>query len=179
MVETLSGRVLFANGVPARDVRIRVFDQDEPGKQDDDLTTGEGISDNNGRFTVSFERARFQDYNTIRTTEPRNPPWDWTLVMRTRRVPEITDIYLPYLRFRYMHAGRMRIHIAYVIPFITEFRLPENFFADGSVEAVCGRLQICQQLHGIPGTSFRPNPARSAGGFGRLWVMWRYVLRSG
>jgi hypothetical protein len=30
------GRVSYANGLAARDVEVRVFDQDSPGKIDDD-----------------------------------------------------------------------------------------------------------------------------------------------
>ncbi len=125
MAENFSGKVLFANGFPAQSVLVRVFDKDEPGKGDDDLTIDPGRSDSEGKFTVRFEPSRYLDYNTIQTQEPRNPPWDWTLTTRTRRIPDITDIYLPYLEFRYTFNGRRCVHTAFMVPFQTEFRLPE------------------------------------------------------
>ncbi len=125
MAENFSGKVLFANGFPAQSVLVRVFDKDEPGKGDDDLTVEPGRSDSEGSFTVCFEPSRYLDYNTIPTQEPRNLPWDWTLVTRTRRIPDITDIYLPYLEFRYTFNGRRCVHTAFMMPFQTEFRLPE------------------------------------------------------
>lgn len=125
MAENFSGKVLFANGFPAQNVLVRVFDQDEPGKGDDDLTVDPGRSDHEGKFTVRYEPSRYLDLNTIQTQEPRNPPWDWTLTTHTRRIPDITDIYLPYLEFRYTFNGRRCIHTVFMMPFQTEFRLPE------------------------------------------------------
>jgi hypothetical protein len=125
MAENFLGKVLFANGLPAESVLIRVFDKDEPGKGDDDLTVDPGRSDSEGKFTVLFEPSRYLDYNTISTQEPRNLPWDWTLTTRTRRILDITDIYLPYLEFRYTFNGRRCVHTALMMPFQTEFRLPE------------------------------------------------------
>jgi hypothetical protein len=125
MAENFSGKVLFANGFPAQSVLVRVFDKDEPGKGDDDLTVDPGRSDSQGKFTVRFEHSRYLDYNTISTQEPRNLPWDWTLTTRTRRIPDITDIYLPYLEFRYTFNGRRCVHTAFMVPFQSEFRLPE------------------------------------------------------
>ena len=48
MAENFTGRILFANGFPAQNVLVRVFDQDEPGKGDDDLTVNTGRSDTEG-----------------------------------------------------------------------------------------------------------------------------------
>ncbi|HAA28100.1 MAG TPA: hypothetical protein DCE56_11055 [Cyanobacteria bacterium UBA8553] len=125
MAENFSGRVLFANGSPAQSVLVRVFDKDEPGKGDDDLTVEPGRSDSEGRFTVCFEPSLYLDYNTISTQEPSNSPWNWTLNTRTRPIPDITDIYLPYVEFRYTFNGRRCVHTAFMVPFQTEFRLPE------------------------------------------------------
>lgn len=125
MAENFSGKVLFANGSPAQSVLVRVFDKDEPGKGDDDLTVEPGRSDSKGNFTVCFEPSLYLDYNTISTQEPSNPSWNWTLTTRTRRIPDITDIYLPYLEFRYTFNGRRCVHTAFMVPFQTEFRLPE------------------------------------------------------
>ncbi len=125
MAEKFSGKVLFANGFPASNVLVRVFDKDEPGKGDDDLTVDPGRSDNAGKFTVRYEASRYLDYNTIETKQPQNTSWDWTLVTRTRRVPELTDLYLPYLEFRYTFNGRRCVYTASMVPYQTEFRLPE------------------------------------------------------
>ncbi len=125
MAENFTGKVLFANGFPAQNVLVRVFDKDEPGKGDDDLTINPGRSDREGQFTVQFEPSRYLDYNTITTKEPVNLPWDLTLTTRTRRLPDLTDIYLPYLEFRYTFNGRRCVHTAFIVPFQNEFRLPE------------------------------------------------------
>ncbi len=125
MAENFSGKVLFANGSPAQSVLVRVFDKDEPGKGDDDLTVEPGRSDSKGNFTVCFEPSLYLDYNTISTPETSNPPWNWTLTTQTRRIPDITDIYLPYLEFRYTFNGRRCVHTAFMVPFQTEFWLPE------------------------------------------------------
>jgi hypothetical protein len=125
MAEKFTGKVLFANGFPAQNVLVRVFDKDEPGKGDDDLTVDPGRSDSDGKFTVRFEPSLYLDYNTITTKEPSNLPWDWTLTTRTRRIPDLTDIYLPYLELRYTFNGRRCVHTAVMVPFQTEFRLPE------------------------------------------------------
>ena len=125
MAKNFTGKVLFANGFPAQNVLVRVFDKDEPGKGDDDLTINPGRSDSEGKFTVRFEPSRYLDYNTIPTKESVNLPWDLTLTTHTRRIPDLTDIYLPYLEFRYTFNGRRCIHTAFIVPFQTEFRLPE------------------------------------------------------
>ena len=125
MTENFTGKILFANGFPAQNVLVRVFDKDEPGKGDDDLTLEPGRSDHEGRFTVRFEPSRYLDYNTINIQLPDNLPWDWTRTTRTRRLPDLTDIYLPYLEFRYTFNGRRCVHTAFMMPFQTEFRLPE------------------------------------------------------
>lgn len=125
MAENFTGKVVFANGFPAQNVLVRVFDKDEPGKGDDDLTVDPGRSDNEGKFTVRFEPSRYLDHKTITTQEPNNPPWDWTLTTRTRNIPDLTDIYLPYLEFRYTFNGRRCVHTAFLVPFQAEFQLPE------------------------------------------------------
>ena len=125
MAENFSGKILFANGFPVQGVLVRVFDKDEPGKGDDDLTIDPGRSDSEGKFTVCYEPSRYLDYNTIQTPEPHNPLWNWTPSTRTRRIADITDLYLPYLEFRYTFNGRRCVHTAFMGPFQTEFRLPE------------------------------------------------------
>lgn len=125
MAENFSGKVLFANGFPASSVLVRVFDKDEPGKGDDDLTIDPGRSDSEGKFTVRFEPSRYLDYNTIQTPKLHNPSWNWTIISRIRQVPDIMDVYLPYVEFRYTFNGRRCVHTEFMMPFQTEFRLPE------------------------------------------------------
>jgi hypothetical protein len=125
MADNFTGRVLFANGLPAQNVLVRVFDKDEPGKGDDDLTLEPGRSDSNGNFTVYFEPSRYLDTNIIHTPEPITLPLDLSITTRTQIVPDLTDIYLPYLEFRYTFNGRRCVHTALITPPQTEFRLPE------------------------------------------------------
>ncbi len=125
MAEKFTGRVLFANGHPAQNVLVRVFDKDEPGKGDDDLTVEPGRSDSQGNFTVFYEPSRYLDSNTVSTQESVNVPWDLSLMTGTGRLAEITDIYLPYLEFRYTFNGRRCVFTAFMVPFQAEFRLPE------------------------------------------------------
>jgi hypothetical protein len=120
------GQVRYANGIPAPGVRVRIFDKDEPGKVDDDLTVTPGTSDSSGRFRVRYDLSRYLDHTPSTVTVPKSPPWDWTLVERTIQVPDLTDLPLPYLEFRYAINGRARRLTAPLVPFQTEFKLPEN-----------------------------------------------------
>jgi len=125
MAENFTGKVLFANGFPAQNVLVRVFDKDEPGKGDDDLTVEPGRSDGKGNFTVVYEPSRYLDADAIATEEPVNIPWNVTPTAGTQRHPELTDIYMPYLEFRYTFNGRRCVYTAFLVPFQSEFRLPE------------------------------------------------------
>ena len=126
MASQVSGRILFADGRPAEGVRVRVLDRDAPGKEDDDLTLVEGLSDADGRFVVRFAPSKYLDFYAIETREPRNLPFDWTLETRVRRVPDLSDLYQPYLLFQYIFNGRARTHSVVWRPFRREFRLPER-----------------------------------------------------
>jgi hypothetical protein len=126
MAHEVNGRVLFADGRPAAGVRVRVLDRDAPGKEDDDLTVLEGVSDGDGRFSVQFAPSKYLDFYEIETREPRNLPFDWTLETRVRRLPDLSDLYQPYLLFEYTFNGQPRVHSADWRPFKGEFRLPER-----------------------------------------------------
>lgn len=126
MAQEFSGTICFANGRAAANVRVRVFDKDVPGKDDDDLTLQEGLSDAAGHFVVRFAPSRFLDFREVTTREPRRLPFDWSLETRSRRLPDLTDIYLPYLQFDYIFNGYPRSHTAFLLPFKHEFRLPET-----------------------------------------------------
>lgn len=110
----VTGRVTYANGAAACGVRVRVFDKDAPGKEDDDLTMVAGISDEQGRFTVQFDPARFLDFANI--------PFLGLGV----NVPDITDVFLPYLLFEYTFDGQPVRHTAPLVPFQSEYALPQS-----------------------------------------------------
>lgn len=97
MTQTYSGEVRYANGDPAANVRVRLFDKDIR-SEDDDLTVVEGVSDNNGRFRVTYSPDRDLDF---------------------------ADIYLPYLEFTYQFNGRTTKERKYIQPFKDEYTLPE------------------------------------------------------
>lgn len=118
MSRIIQGKVEFANHHPAAGVNIRVFDQDAAGKGDDDLTISAGLSDGQGNFSVEYDPGRFRDVATIIRTEPRNPPFDWTLIRREHRQTDWLDVLLPYLQFDYSFQGQAR-----------QFRAPINWFS--------------------------------------------------
>jgi hypothetical protein len=123
-----SARVLFANGVPAKGVQVRIYDKDAPEKGDDDLTIAAGTSDDEGRFIVRYEPSRYLDFTEIEMPAPfAGLPVDLSPGQRTRLIPDLTDIYRPYLEFRYTHLERSRRHTAWLVPFVTEFRLPDVY----------------------------------------------------
>ena len=125
MAHNLTGRVLYADGRAASDVTVRVFDRDAPDKGDDDLTLKEGVSDQDGKFTVRFEPSKYLDFKELDAHGPLNLLFNWTRDSRPRRRPDLTDLYRPYLEFRYTLKDRPRIHTISFRLFKREFRLPE------------------------------------------------------
>lgn len=119
---TTRGKVCYANGVPVAGVTVRVYDRDAEHKQDDDLTEVAGLSDEQGRFTVSYDPGRFLDKVSLDTSATASQPFD----SDGMRLPDLTDLYLPYLRFDYSFLGQPRQHQAWLVPFQSEFHLPEN-----------------------------------------------------
>jgi hypothetical protein len=126
MSTEFSGRVLYANGLAAQGVEVRVFDKDKPGKIDDDLTIQEGLSDAGGHFTVIFDPSRYRDYNTIRLSGPLGRLFDPESQEHFLKVPDLSDRYLPYLEFRYSHNGQACQHTAPLGLYQDEFQLPES-----------------------------------------------------
>ncbi len=123
MAAEFSGKVHFANGVPAPGVEVRVWDKDTPGREDDDLTVTPGLSDARGGFTVRFNLSRHLDFHTA---EPaRAGLLSWMPAPRHRRTPELTDMLPPYLQFRYRFQEQSRVHTIPLSSFAREFRLPE------------------------------------------------------
>ena len=125
MSTEFSGRVLYSNGLAARDVEVRVFDKDSPGKTDDNLTIKAGLSDPGGHFTVEFDPSRYRDYNEILLTGPLGRLFDPEDHEHSLKVPDLTDRYLPYLEFRYSLNGRAHQYAVPLGLFQNEFQLPE------------------------------------------------------
>lgn len=123
---TFSGSVHFANGDPVPDVQVRIFDKDAAGREDDDLTVDAGYSDENGEFSLSYEPLRYLDYYTLYNhglqAQPGSAQGDETGM----RVPDLGDIYLPYLKFYYTFNGLNYESTASMGVFQTKFFLPEN-----------------------------------------------------
>jgi hypothetical protein len=126
MPTEFSGKVVFANGVAAPGVKVRVFDKDKPGKIDDDLTIEAGLSDFGGHFTVVFDPSRFRDYKTIELSGPIGRLFNPEDQVHSVQIPDLSDLYLPYLEFRYSFQGQACRHTAPLGLFQNEFQLPES-----------------------------------------------------
>lgn len=119
MTSELSGRVVYANGVPAASVRVRVFDKDAPGKGDDDLTITEGLADAHGAFTVRYDEDRFRDFAEL-------PHFGLGGDRDRLRFPDLFDVFSPYLQFAYEVGGETRMHTTGIPLFGDLFRLPDT-----------------------------------------------------
>ncbi len=97
MSQTFTGVVQFANGAPAANVSVRLFDADVL-TEDDDLTVQPGLSNEKGVFSLSYDPSRDLDF---------------------------ADVFRPYLQFSYTHHGEPRSHTADVQPNQRDYRLPE------------------------------------------------------
>ncbi len=97
MSQTFTGVVQFANGAPAANVSVRLFDADVL-TEDDDLTVEPGVSDAKGVFAVQYDQSRDLDF---------------------------ADVFRPYLQFSYTHHGETRSHQADLQPNQRDYRLPE------------------------------------------------------
>lgn len=115
----LSGKVTFANGVPAPNVLVRVFDRDAPGKEDDDLTLEPGRSDRSGRFTVEYDPGRYLDFALLPFVGLQRLSDGAGL-----RIPDPLDILSPYLLFTWTVDGKENMHSAPLELFRDQFQLP-------------------------------------------------------
>jgi hypothetical protein len=120
-----SARITFANGIAAENVRVRMFDRDQPGQTDDDLTIQPGLSSPLGYFTVEYDASLARDQRLVTRTVPANPPFDWTPVSRTRLEEDPNDDFQPYLRFTYTVNGQEQSGTALMKSSKTEYHLPE------------------------------------------------------
>jgi hypothetical protein len=153
MITELSGRITFDNGRAAPGVQVRIFDEDAPGKGDDDLTIEPGFTDARGSFTVRYDPGRYVDFAR--------------LPLFGLRVPDLLDILAPYLQLTYTFDGEQRVHTAPMRPFQSRYRLPEAPPLD-FLPSVHGfvfannfpALELPITLPGLPGVR------RIAGGYG-------------
>jgi len=127
--QVLRGCVSFANGAPAADVHVRVFDKDASGKGDDDLTLNEGRSDEQGRFEVRFAPSKPLDVvavgGNVSEDAPEAGPFNGMEGAGGLRLQDGTDVDRSYAQFTYTFNGQPRVHKVFLRPFQREFRLPE------------------------------------------------------
>jgi hypothetical protein len=121
-----SGSIHYANGDPISNVVVRIFDKDTAGKQDDDLTVIPGLSDEQGRFDLVYEPLRFLDYYAIQIPGLQKLPLNTDGRTSGLRMPDLGDVYLPYLQFNYTFNGHVCKHIASLGILQTDFHLPVN-----------------------------------------------------
>jgi len=121
-----SGSVHYANGAPISGVNVRIYDKDASGKQDDDLTRIPGLTDEQGRFDLTYEPLRFMDYHAINGSGIPEEPFNSTPSRSGLRLPDLGDIYLPYLQLNYTFNGLHRQHSLPMGFFQSKFLLPEN-----------------------------------------------------
>lgn len=120
-MDSVTGKVTYANGKAAEGVEVRVFDRDAPGKGDDDLTTVPGLSNARGEFTVEYNAGRFRDFVDLSLPGLENAGL---------RVPDLFDVLTPYLQFRYTLNGEARIFTSNIGIFQKDFSLPEAIALD-------------------------------------------------
>ncbi len=123
---SIDGSVLFANGDPMPRVTVRIFDKDAAGKEDDDLTITPGVSDDHGLFHLTYEPIRYLDFHTNSPSNPPDQPQPGTHAEGGMRIPDLSDIYLPYLRFDYTFNTVPYTHTASLGIFQTKYYLPQN-----------------------------------------------------
>ena len=120
------GRVLYANGMAAPGIEVRIFDADSPGKTDDDLTITPGLSDATGQFRVFFDPARYRDFRSIQLSGPLGRLYDPDQDERSLHLPDLSDRYQPYLEFRYTVQGEAQVSKVPLGVYQDEYRLPET-----------------------------------------------------
>jgi hypothetical protein len=126
MAVKFSGSVHFAGGEPAPNVDVRIFDRDSEGKQDDDLTVTPGRSDDQGNFSLTYEPLHYLDFHTLHLSGVIGSPGEHPDESAVLRIPDVLDVYLPYLRFNYTFNGLNCHHSSSLRLFKTRFYLPEN-----------------------------------------------------
>jgi hypothetical protein len=126
MKVNFSGSVHYANSDPISNVVVRIFDKDASAEQDDDLTILPGLSDEQGHFSLTYEPLRYLDYHTLHLSGTSGSSGDTPDGHSGLRLPDVMDVYLPYLKFHYTFNGLNYEHTASLGIFQTKFYLPEN-----------------------------------------------------
>jgi hypothetical protein len=123
---SFSGSVHFANGDPISNVVVRIFDKDASGKEDDDLTAIPGLSDDQGNFHLSYEPLRYLDYHTAHLSSSNELSARSQADKRGLLMPDLGDLYLPYLKFNFTINGVAQEYTASLGLLQTVFQLPLN-----------------------------------------------------
>ncbi len=121
-----TGSIHYANGDPVSNVVVRIFDKDTSGKEDDDLTLTPGLSDEQGHFSLIYEPLRYLDYHSFHLPGTPEQPGNPQAEEHGLRLPDLGDLYLPYLRFTYTFNGHICEHSESMGIFKAKFYLPEN-----------------------------------------------------
>lgn len=119
MPSTFSGKVTFKNGAAAQNVQVRIFDKDAPGKGDDNLTLTPGLSDKQGKFIVKYDPSLYQDIINLSFLNMRIGSDEKGI-----KVPDLFDIYSPYLEFRWSMDSENYTHTAPLEWLKDHFELP-------------------------------------------------------
>lgn len=127
MANVMQGKITYANGMAAAGVEVRVYDQDAPGKGDDDLTTAPGLSDAQGAFSVTYDPGRYLDFvrlplfggNRAANGVVGSAPTGGL------RLPDPFDLLTPYLQFSYQVDGQPRTFHCAISAFQSQYSLPE------------------------------------------------------
>jgi hypothetical protein len=126
VIVKFSGSVHYANNEPISNVVVRIYDKDDSGKGDDDLTMTEGLSDDHGRFRLTYKPLRYLDFHTTQLPENDNQAADLQVDHHSIRMPDLGDMYLPYLKFNFTINGVNQEYVASLGVFQTKFHLPVN-----------------------------------------------------
>lgn len=150
MTVELKGRILFANSKPAENVEVRVFDEDAPGRHDDDLTLTPGRSDRDGRFAVMYEPSRYLDEPALKPSAGRALLTRLRRFLRPQHETGAEDLYLPYLEFRYTYLEKPHRHTTPLLPLVTEYRLPVLFSPVAKFRAAEHGFRFINSFPGYP-----------------------------
>ena len=117
MSESFSGKVTFANSLAAPSVLVRVFEHNQPGQPDTDLTITPTVSDSGGHFTVTFNSPSQSVLSAAHL--------GGILGSLFNNSPAKDDHTLPYLQFSYNLNLQDCTFTSPLAAFQTVFALPE------------------------------------------------------
>lgn len=126
MPSEISGKILFANAVAVPGVMVRIYDEDAPGKGDDDLTITPGLSDATGSFTVAYDPGKYLDFVNLPFLGLSRPSAKDSAPAAGPRIPDPLDVLSPYLQFSYIFDAQPCTFTTRVVPFQSHYYLPES-----------------------------------------------------